>query len=294
MPGFTTHIIMGQECAEEMEGETHLGKLLKEGGGPYACGLQGPDVYFYHPLCTAEGTVKNIGGVMHEGGTKAYFDTCLRIIGAARDGDQKDTMVKYLAGFISHYYTDSICHPYVYSRIGYDASRPGRQLFGAHGRLEDEIDLLYFRRYGHLPPKEYHPGRMLALSDEERAVLVRFMAESVSLAYGEGTGTIRLTEMKASQCLVIFHRGIQVRGMRKDCPDPEEKVLNLDHERWANSWDRSVVSTKSFPELFAEALEMTLKALPLLETAAESGSEEDRTALLSLLGSRSYHSGFEV
>lgn len=333
MPGFTTHIIMGQECADALDDQYELKALLECRYGAYNLGLQGPDVYFYNPLCVAEGKpLRNIGGIMHELGTQHYFDACLSIIDETEDEEKRGIMIRYLAGFLSHYYTDSICHPYVYSRIGYDAAQPKKKLYGAHAHLENELDFLYYRQYGRSVPEEYHPKQQVELLEEEKTVLARFMADSVNQAYpvdpdllSDKTASIsgsekhdsktasagrsekhaeravseipmvHLSETLVRQCLAIFRRGIQVRGMRIKNIDPaeEEKVLNLSHESWANSWDKSVVSNKSFPELFQEAKNKTLEAYALLDQAAFSRSDEARKALVSRIGNRSYHSGFE-
>lgn len=130
MPGFTTHIIMGKELVDALDESFFLKKLLSSEGGAYNLGLQGPDVYFYDPLCHVESSTKNIGGIMHEGGTQNYFRVCLSQIRQEKDGRKRDIMVQYLAGFISHYYTDSFCHPFIYSRIGYDAAVPGKNITG--------------------------------------------------------------------------------------------------------------------------------------------------------------------
>ena len=52
----------------------------------------------------------------------------------------------FLCGFYCHYIGDSICHPYVYGRIGYDVQNPGGYYHGLHAKLENDIDALLLEK----------------------------------------------------------------------------------------------------------------------------------------------------
>ena len=52
---------------------------------------------------------------------RCAFDRLSRI----ESKQQKEEGMAFLCGFICHYIGDSICHPYVYGRIGYDVQNPG-------------------------------------------------------------------------------------------------------------------------------------------------------------------------
>ena len=78
---------------------------------------------------------------------KRLFECCLRRIGTIRSRQQQEEAISYLAGFINHYIADSICHPYVYGRIGYPVDAPTSMHHGMHAHLENELDAILLWKY---------------------------------------------------------------------------------------------------------------------------------------------------
>lgn len=74
---------------------------------------------------------------------RCAFDRLSRI----QSKQQKEEGMAFLCGFICHYVGDSICHPYVYGRIGYDIQNPGGYYHGLHAKLENDIDALLLKKY---------------------------------------------------------------------------------------------------------------------------------------------------
>ena len=118
MPGFTTHYIFGMKAYNDMP-FTPLKHTIAKYRWLYQLGLQGPDMFFYNIPILRHRDYRNVGSYMHEHKVNAFFECCLRRIGTIRSRQQQEEAISYLAGFMNHYIADSICHPYVYGRIGY-------------------------------------------------------------------------------------------------------------------------------------------------------------------------------
>ena len=71
---------------------------------------------------------------------------------------QREEGLAFLCGFISHYIGDSICHPYVYGRIHYDAEHPTAACHGLHAKLENDIDALLLMKYKKKKAVPVQPG----------------------------------------------------------------------------------------------------------------------------------------
>ena len=102
----------------------HLKFIIAKYRWLYQLGLQGPDMFFYNIPILRHRDYRNVGSYMHEHKVNAFFECCLRRIGTIRSRQQQEEAISYLAGFINHYIADSICHPYVYGRIGYPVDAP--------------------------------------------------------------------------------------------------------------------------------------------------------------------------
>ena len=135
MPGFTTHYIFGMKAYNDMP-FTPLKHTIAKYRWLYQLGLQGPDMFFYNIPILRHRDYRNVGSYMHEHKVNAFFECCLRRIGTIRSRQQQEEAISYLAGFINHYIADSICHPYVYGRIGYPVIvRPAYTLGGSGGGI---------------------------------------------------------------------------------------------------------------------------------------------------------------
>lgn len=146
MPGFTTHYIFGMKAYNDMP-NSQLKHIVAKYRWLYQLGLQGPDIFFYNIPILRHQDYRNVGSHMHEHQVSQFFDCCLRHIGLISSRQQKEEAVAYLAGFINHYIADSICHPFIYGRIGYDINEPSTKNHGLHAALENELDAILLWKY---------------------------------------------------------------------------------------------------------------------------------------------------
>ena len=154
MPGFTTHYIFGMKAYNDMP-FTPLKHTIAKYRWLYQLGLQGPDMFFYNIPILRHRDYRNVGSYMHEHKVNAFFECCLRRIGTIRSRQQQEEAISYLAGFMNHYIADSICHPYVYGRIGYPVDAPTSMHHGMHAHLENELDAILLWKYKKKKPSEW-------------------------------------------------------------------------------------------------------------------------------------------
>ncbi|MBO4920253.1 MAG: zinc dependent phospholipase C family protein [Erysipelotrichaceae bacterium] len=105
MPTTYTHWHFGQECIEILPDE--LKKTVNDHRDLYDIGVHGPDIFFYDLL---HKDISSYASAAHEIAAKEFFDN-------ARDAyaqhSEKEEMIAYLLGFLSHFVLDSSTHGYV-------------------------------------------------------------------------------------------------------------------------------------------------------------------------------------
>ena len=324
MPGFTTHYIFGMKAYNDMP-FTPLKHTIAKYRWLYQLGLQGPDMFFYNIPILRHRDYRNVGSYMHEHKVNAFFECCLRRIGTIRSRQQQEEAISYLAGFINHYIADSICHPYVYGRIGYPVDAPTSMHHGMHAHLENELDAILLWKYKKKKPSEFNQTATICLNGQEIQFISHFLASCINETYYPITyrNNFQVTPAMVHRsiwaqrfgCRTLSDKngkkkiGIaQVESIYVNHPVASAKMVtdsvtdyrsscNLNHEAWSNPWDPTRVSTASFVDLFHETLDKCSRVYALLNSAVTDNmplDKQDLSPLLAELGNESYHSGLPV
>lgn len=115
MPAYLTHKEAGDRVLEAVSVPHRAAFLL---------GCQGPDMLFFHNYqpWRRDKTMFALGVAMHNGDTRTLLE---HLIGFARgyEGADRDELVSYAAGFLTHYAVDKNAHPFVYGKTGEDDAR---------------------------------------------------------------------------------------------------------------------------------------------------------------------------
>ena len=325
MPGFTTHYIFGMKAYNDMP-FTPLKHTIAKYRWLYQLGLQGPDMFFYNIPILRHRDYRNVGSYMHEHKVNAFFECCLRRIGTIRSRQQQEEAISYLAGFINHYIADSICHPYVYGRIGYPVDAPTSMYHGMHAHLENELDAILLWKFKHKKPSEFNQAASLCLNGQESQFISRYLSRCINRTYYQITekNNFQVTDGMVARSIFAIRFGSRILS------DPEghkthvigslesiflkhpiaskklvtdrlsaqvREILNLDHEVWTNPWDNSIASMASFPDLYHQTLKKCHSVYYYLNAfliANVPAGPPDMSALLAELGNYSYHSGLDV
>ena len=324
MPGFTTHYIFGMKAYNDMP-FTPLKHTIAKYRWLYQLGLQGPDMFFYNIPILRHRDYRNVGSYMHEHKVSAFFECCLRRIGTIRSRQQQEEAISYLAGFINHYIADSICHPYVYGRIGYPVDAPTSMHHGMHAHLENELDAILLWKYKKKKPSEFNQTATICLNGQEIQFISHFLASCINETYYPITyrNNFQVTPAMVHRSIWALRFGCrtlsdktgkkkfgiaQVESIFVNHPVASAKMVtdsvtdyrsscNLNHEAWGNPWDPTRVSTASFVDLFHETLDKCSRVYALLNSAVTDNmplDKQDLSPLLAELGNESYHSGLPV
>ena len=112
MPAYLTH---------RMAGERVLETVIVPHKAAFYLGCQGPDMLFFHNYqpWRRDKTMFALGVSMHNGDTRALLE---HLIGFARGyaGADRDELVSYAAGFLTHYAIDKKAHLFVDEKTGED------------------------------------------------------------------------------------------------------------------------------------------------------------------------------
>ena len=324
MPGFTTHYIFGMKAYNDMP-FTPLKHTIAKYRWLYQLGLQGPDMFFYNIPILRHRDYRNVGSYMHEHKVNAFFECCLRRIGTIRSRQQQEEAISYLAGFMNHYIADSICHPYVYGRIGYPVDAPTSMHHGMHAHLENELDAILLWKYKKKKPSEFNQTATICLNGQEIQFISHFLASCINETYYPITyrNNFQVTPAMVHRSIWALRFGCrtlsdktgkkkfgiaQVESIFVNHPVASAKMVtdsvtdyrsscNLNHEAWGNPWDPTRVSTASFVDLFHETLDKCSRVYALLNSAVTDNmplDKQDLSPLLAELGNESYHSGLPV
>lgn len=324
MPGFTTHYIFGMKAYNDMPNNP-LKWITAKHRWLYQLGLQGPDMFFYNIPVLRHRDYRNVGSYMHEHHVSEFFACCLEQIDSIASRHQREEAISYFAGFLNHYLADSICHPFIYARIGYVASNPTAKHPGSHAALENELDAILLKRYKQKKPSEFNQTASICLNGQELQFISRFLSECINKAYYPLTSENRYQVTPAMVHRSVWAMRLGCRtladktGKKKNSiefveslflkkPIASAKVVtdsisnyrkscNLEHEPWCNPWDPSIASTVSFVDLFHQTLAKCSQVYYYLNQCISGSTpmnQEHVAALLNELGNYSYHSGLPV
>ena len=184
MAGFATHIIFGDEVLGELA-DPMLSSIVRKHKGVFGTGCQGPDLFLYNVAMLISDHQKNLGSRMHGENTGRFFACLLQMVWERKDILGFEVGLSYFMGILAHYTMDTIIHPFVGARIGYDPEEPcsQKETMPKHHRLESMIDAQMLAVKAQMLPSAYQPEKALELSRLEREVLTEILSEAVGQAY---------------------------------------------------------------------------------------------------------------
>ena len=109
MPAYMTHKAAGEKVLDKLGNEMVKNKKL------FYLGCQGPDVLYsnWHSLKSS----LRLGLKMHKLRTRELMRHALDYLRQYNRGD-KDALISYFAGMLTHYTVDKWTHPYIYGKAG--------------------------------------------------------------------------------------------------------------------------------------------------------------------------------
>jgi hypothetical protein len=279
-------------------------------------GLQGPDILFYYEVWPwTKKTIKpNIGQIMHTSKVNKVFKSLIEYIVKQNDV-AKDILSVYLMGFAGHNFMDSLGHPYIFYRSGFTTpSNNNENLFlYYHRRFEVSIDVLLCKKFLDKKVYELKCDKLIEVSDTEINLITDLYDHVIEEVFNQ---TAERKKIKKSIKETIFVEKLlkDTSGIKKKLVGFIDKTiygfplfsslifpltledgldyLNLSHREWYMPFDKSIKSTKSFIELFSDAVQRTQQLSNDLYTAIFDNNS-NIPHILELLGNNSYTSGID-
>lgn len=287
MAGFATHDIFGREVIEKVSDDM-LKSILKKHIGVFGIGCQGPDLFLYNlPMHVGNGE-KNLGSRMHNEGSSKFFAYLLWTIWNTEDYEFMEDGLSYLYGALAHYTLDTMMHPYIYARIGFDPSIPysRRATAGIHHRLEAAIDAKMIAVKEDMLPSRYQPLNSITINKEEKKALSELLSRTVSKSYHIRVRKENVTSsLKMMRMIVCSFYGCSEKHKKRlerlegtffedylcsnflvsDEYIKKRKIMNTENEEWLNPWELTVISKDSVWEIYDNAVLQYEEYLRLLQ-----------------------------
>lgn len=320
MPGFTTHYLFGVKNVKQLKNKDECQMLCQSIDNyrtVFQLGLQGPDIFFYHPASQ----LKRIrpGSIVHTRSTGDFLRCLMEAPELFWKESEKQAAQAYAAGFIGHYLLDTQMHPYVYciTGVGDELEKKG---YADHIGLESDIDACLLMRYKKCLPSRFPYGRTIMFDSDTRQVIATvlyyaynvvfpelslsksFLARAVhSMQFGTmltyNPHNYKRQVVSKVENFIMGHPVIST-VIPTDHLRCYEDPLNLQHKQWHNPWNTSMCSTDSVPQMIKKASGKYQKALKYLDYLyqAEQFEEDYDNRLEDLcrfLGQKSFHSGLD-
>lgn len=288
MPSIITHDSFGQELYKERY--TFIGETRDEYEA-FLLGNQGPDPLFYSFLSPHLRKHLRLGNTMHQEKPNELLACFKQSLSILESEEEQAVGRAYLLGFTGHYLLDSITHPLVFfnqyqlcdAGIKGLSNKDGNEV---HALIESELDeMVLFTKRG-TTVAQFNPSQeILKGSDAVLTTISKMYAYTAMTVYARFIPTnmyaLALKSFRRTEALFHSKSGIKrellgrveelfrsysfYRSMSHRAIEIEESSFG-NHERnpWKNPYT-SETSTKSFWDLYQEALEATSQAFASID-----------------------------
>jgi len=315
MPNLVTHYLCGLDAVKNLE-VSDCRQLINKYHNVFNLGLQGPDILFYYEVWpwSSKSLDKNIGEIMHISKVNKMFGAFIDYI-IQKNGDEKNILTVYLMGFICHNIMDSIAHPYIFYRSGFNTPKFNNEnlFLYYHRRFETSVDVLLCQDFLNKKIYELNIDNLIKVNDTELNLISELYRNAVKLVFNYDISKKKfiraVKEMQLIEKLLKDPKGWKKKLIGfidniiygfplfsslifplelKDGLD----YLNLSNREWSMPHDETIKSSKSFLDLFYEASEKTGRLCDKLYCTLYQNNP-CVSYVLELLGNNSYISGID-
>lgn len=263
MPAAATHIEFGKDFLDAIP------KRMRQQITDlpmFWMGTQGPDILYFHHMSFLPGALHKYGNMLHEEKIHEQFDFLFDYC------KQNPSLESYLTGYLCHYALDCKAHGLICSIAQYEKDAHGHSKGRTHIRMEAEIDAYVCNQKGR--HKNKNIWKSMSLSTEDKLALSKLYHELFKKVYNipikEHKFYIALTELILWNPLIrpryigqtitfgfeFVVSPTRVPNMIMHGSSPKE-IINIEEIHYPCFWDKNKTISKSFPELYSEALELS-------------------------------------
>ena len=304
MPSSIVHRYIGLDTLEKLDNKPK--GIINERIGNYILYCQCTDVlYFYRIIGFGGKHIQTLGHWFHWRHVYKSFEYLIKLAKESKDPE----LFTLLCGFITHYKADSICHPYINYKA-YNKIKLKQQ--DTHFMIETYLDNYYLDKRENSNYKTFKTYKLIFNYKKEKIIEDAieglynevFHEKGVGKCYYKGVRSmknvfrfIRRDRLKIKKQLFKlldlnpFHVR-RTRYLSYNFPlDRDEFMINRSHQEWYNIKDKSIKSTKSFDDLWQEAVTESIKIINELYKYIYENKELD---LYKLIGNYSLSNGLPL
>ena len=162
MPAYLTHRAAGERVLDKLGSGVIPHKMA------YFLGCQGPDILFfrnYQPWLSSKNSL-SLAIAMHSDNVREEMANALEFA-QKYDGSDKDEVISYIAGFITHYAIDKNAHPFVYGKAGKDTN--------AHHGIEFMWDSYSAKEQWDIDPQNFDAPSEIMYDDVSEGICAWYM-----------------------------------------------------------------------------------------------------------------------
>ncbi|MTI81219.1 MAG: zinc dependent phospholipase C family protein [Firmicutes bacterium] len=141
MPDIWTHIIAGQETAAKLDNPFWQQQIEKH-KDVYRLGCQGPDFFYYHNFWPwlKDKSGDFYGNAIHKEKCGQFYQEIIKYVKKIDNPIERNIIIVYLMGLITHWTVDRSTHPYIYYIAGIE--KHNQVPIGSHKLIEASIDTI--------------------------------------------------------------------------------------------------------------------------------------------------------
>ena len=284
MGDFLTHVVQAERVLERIESRQVV-EGIRSQIRLFRLGAQGPDPLFFHRCFPGDGKGRlvDVGSQLHAHRTGDFLTHGFRQLSPVSWNAGWIQLASYLAGFVCHFCTDRILHPYVNAmEHNWAWSREGIPTRTTHGEVETMLDVILWREAGHGSASRTRTAKMCPGPQPWPEPVVNFWVTGLYDVFGLHVKETLLTEVARdfhrAHALLYDPRGIKkqlihwVDGLTGDafhpakmpCPvteTPGIDWLNSRHRGWFQPQQPDTLRSESVEDLMAMAVDESANAI---------------------------------
>jgi len=312
MPSSVTHTYFGIDVYNKLD--NRIKSLISDDLEYYKVFCQGPDTFYFYNLFIGKKHKKvyKLGYDMHRYNTRDFF---INIVKYIIDNNLKDNyqVMSFLYGHMCHYYLDTFCHPFIYYKTGkFKKSDKSTYKYNTkHADMEFFIDRYLINKRESIMPSKYKVHNMFLNVYNFNKDLSKTIDNAIDFDNSSDIYLKSIKDMRLFFRLACYDRFKfkyyiyklvdRLTGIKSNktiqfsyAGDYKNNInyLNLDKKKWNHPCDKSIISDKSFFDLYDDAIDKCVKSINQVTAIIESG-KFDKKELNNIFKDLSYLTGLK-
>jgi hypothetical protein len=301
VPSQILHTLFGEDLLGALDRVFSCRPVEDPCRAAFVLGCQGPDIFYHSQMSRPVGL--EYGTLLHRRGygsfAAALFDLALADAAAA----DRSGLAAYAWGFATHAALDRACHPYIVYKT---ARLDGKGERNVHAFFERILDVLMLEELRGQPVASWDQDSLTRICGDPPQGLRELLAEALRRTFPERAGkdarlarrmdntfrdcaffyrhtdpektsflqTKRFPEQAARQRRILAEASLAF--LYPEALPPDIDYLNRERRAWHYPLVEGEEDRRSFPEIYAQALEAALETLAPLASGSLSGETARR------------------